>query len=35
VPLEYSIVSLTCAVTSRFDAVMVSLPGAAQDRLRG
>jgi hypothetical protein len=27
VPLEYSIVSLTCAVTSRFDAVMVGLPG--------
>jgi hypothetical protein len=34
VPLEYSIVSLTYAVTSRFDAVMVGLPGAAQDRLR-
>jgi hypothetical protein len=29
VPLEYSVVSLTCAVTSRFDAVMVGLPGAA------
>jgi len=29
VPLEYSIVSLTCAVTSR----LVGLPGAAQDRL--
>jgi AcrR family transcriptional regulator len=34
VPPEYSIVSLACAVTSRFDAVMVGLPGAAQDRLR-
>src|SRR6185437_16146954 len=34
VPHEYSIVSLTCTVTSRFDAVMVGLPGAAQDRLR-
>lgn len=34
VPPEYSIVSLTYAVTSRFDAVMVGLPGAAQDRLR-
>jgi hypothetical protein len=33
VPLDYSIVSLTCSVTSRFDAVMVALPGAAQDRL--
>ena len=30
VPLEYSIVSLTCAVTSR----LVGLPGAAQDCLR-
>ena len=26
VPLEYSIVSLTCAVTSRHDAVVVGLP---------
>jgi len=34
VPLEYSIVSLTYAITSRFDAVIVGLPGAAQDRLR-
>jgi len=29
VPLEYSIVSLTCAVTSR----LAGLPGAAQDRV--
>jgi putative transposase len=29
VPLENSIVSLTCAVTSRFDAVMVGLRGCS------
>ena len=34
VPLEYSIGSLTCAFASRPDVVMISLPGAAQDRLR-
>jgi len=34
VPLEYSISSLTCAFASRLDVVMVSLPGAAQERLR-
>src|SRR5208282_2922854 len=33
VPLEYSIERLTCAFASRLDAVMVRLPGAAQDRL--
>jgi len=33
VPLEYSIVWLTCAIASRFDVVMVGLPGAVQDRL--
>jgi len=33
VPLEYSIEWLTCAVASRFDAVVVGWPGAAQDRL--
>jgi hypothetical protein len=34
VPLEYSIEWLTCAFGSRLDVVMVSLPGAAKDRLR-
>jgi hypothetical protein len=34
VPLEYSIVWLTCVFASRLDVVLVSLPGAAQDRLR-
>jgi hypothetical protein len=34
VPLEYSIEWLTCAFASRLDVVLVSLPGAAQDRLR-
>jgi hypothetical protein len=33
VPPEYSIERLTCAIASRIDAVMVGLPGAAQDRL--
>ncbi len=33
VPLEYSIGCLTCTVASMMDAVMVGLPGAAQDRL--
>jgi hypothetical protein len=33
VPLEYSIEWLTCALASRLDVVLVSLPGAAQDRL--
>src|ERR1017187_1416837 len=33
VPLEYSIEWLTCAFASRLDVVLVSLPGAAQDRL--
>jgi hypothetical protein len=32
--LEYSIGSLTCAFASSLDVVMVSLPGAAQERLR-
>ncbi len=32
VPLEYSIERLTCAFASRLDMVLVSLPGAAQDR---
>jgi hypothetical protein len=30
---ENSIERLTCAIASRFDAVMVGWPGAAQDRL--
>src|SRR6516225_3279249 len=34
VPLEYSIQWLSCAFAGRRDAVLVSLPGAAQDRLR-
>jgi hypothetical protein len=34
VPLEYSIERLICAFASRWDVVLVSLPGAAQDRLR-
>ena len=34
VPLEYSIIWLACAFASRRDVVLVSLPGAAQDRLR-
>src|SRR6266516_3353268 len=33
VPLGYSIACLTCAIGSRFVAVMVDWPGAAQDRL--
>ena len=33
VPLEYSIEWPTCAFASRRDVVLVSLPGAAQDRL--
>ena len=33
VPLEYSIEWLTCASASRLDVMLVSLPGAAQDRL--
>ena len=33
VPLEYSIEWLTCTFASRLDVVLVSLPGAAQDRL--
>ena len=33
VPLEYSIEWLTCAFASRSDVALVSLPGAAQDRL--
>jgi len=33
VPLEYSIEWLTCASASGLDVMMVSLPGAAQDRL--
>jgi hypothetical protein len=34
VPLGYSIEWLTCAFASRSDVALVSLPGAAQDRLR-
>src|SRR6267154_1068016 len=33
VPLEYSIECVTCTVANMMDAVMVGLPGAAQDRL--
>src|SRR5215472_7444763 len=33
VPLEYPIEWLTCAFAIRRDVVLVSLPGAAQDRL--
>src|SRR5207248_9982461 len=33
VPLEYSIGCVICTVASMMDAVMVGLPGAAQDRL--
>jgi hypothetical protein len=33
VPLEYSIEWLTCAIASRLDVGLVSLPGASQDRL--
>jgi hypothetical protein len=33
VPLEYSIVRLSCAFTCNLDAVMAGWPGAAQDRL--
>jgi hypothetical protein len=33
VPFEYSIGCVTCTVASMMDAVMVGLPGAAQDRL--
>jgi hypothetical protein len=35
VPLEYSIEWLTCAFASMRDAMLVSLPGAVEDRLRG
>jgi hypothetical protein len=33
VPPEYSIKGLTCAFAGTLDVVLVSLPGAAQDRL--
>jgi len=33
-PLEYSIEWLTCAFASMCDVMLVSLPGAVEDRLR-